>query len=78
MEKEVIQKFISSGDPANDLYAIKFKDFGNAVGYFDKYEALNNQTNVWKFYLNDDFVNKKYSKEIIEINGDDIYTLDRF
>lgn len=78
MEREEIQKFVSSGDPVNDLYAIRFKDFNNAVGYFDKQEASNNQTNIWTFYLNDDPANKKYSKELIEIKGDDIFTLDRF
>ncbi len=73
MDKESIKKHLCSGNPTNDLYSVRLKDFNQVVGFFDNVEANNNELNTWKFYLKDNSIDKN----IISINGDDILFLDK-
>lgn len=78
MERERIQEFLIKQSKSDYLFAVRLNDYINIVGRFDKKEMIENSANIWKFYLNDDHADERFENKVIEINGDDIFTLDAF
>ena len=76
MTVQQIKNHISKSNPNKVCYTITFKDFSRAMGFFDKEDVITNTTDIWKFHLNSDLVNKEYDKDVIEVDLENIEYLD--